>query len=516
MFWLLVLALVIVASPGPPALQSAAQEHLQRGLDHARSGDLKSAETQLRLAAGLAPNDAEILAALGGVLGLEQKLDEAVTYLARALQLSPRDLVVRRNLATNQWQRGRLQEAKRNLQQVLETDSGDQQAVLLLGIVSENLADYSTALKLLESVPALVRARPISGAAMASSYYHTGRPEKARRVLDEISSAPPEVVFTGARVAADAKDYEIAEKMFSSIRTSYTDSATLTFNIALAQYHRGHFVDCENTLAQLTGGGRAGADAYNLLGWCAQKQGKEIEAIAALEQAIGREPGKESNYLDLCTILIADNRLPAALEMATRTVQVFPASSEAWSVKGSVQTRMQHFLDAVATFGRAVQLNSGDVEARRALATVQWSAGLVPAAAENFNELIRRDPRDARTYGAYGALLVSTAENEGAVTRGERSLERAIELDPSLAEPHYYLGNLALTRGKISEALRQLEEGVRLNPSISKMHFALSRVLKRQGKLDESAREFAAYQQLKAAEMRANPRYLSMGVPLPQ
>src|SRR5215467_9979482 len=143
MFWLLVLALVIVASPGPPALQSAAQEHLQRGLDHARSGDLKSAETQLRRAAGLAPNDAEILAALGGVLGLEQKLDEAVTYLERALQLSPRDLVVRRNLATNQWQRGRLQEAKLNLQQVLETDSGDQQAVLLLGIVSENLADYS-------------------------------------------------------------------------------------------------------------------------------------------------------------------------------------------------------------------------------------------------------------------------------------------------------------------------------------------------------------------------------------
>jgi Flp pilus assembly protein TadD len=75
-----------------------------------------------------------------------------------------------------------------------------------------------------------------------------------------------------------------------------------------------------------------------------------------------------------------------------------------------------------------------------------------------------------------------------------------MSLDPSLADPHYYLGNLALTNGKLDEAVRQLQVATQLDPSSSKAHFALSRALRQQGRSEESARELGIYNQLKTAE----------------
>ncbi len=79
-------------------------------------------------------------------------------------------------------------------------------------------------------------------------------------------------------------------------------------------------------------------------------------------------------------------------------------------------------------------------------------------------------------------------------------MKTALSLDPSLAEPHYYLGNLALTKGRLDEAVQQLETAIRLDPDSSKAHFALSRALRQQGRPEESARELGIYNELKAAE----------------
>ena len=79
----------------------------EKGLELARDGDLKAAETELRAAVALAPNDPEALATLGSVLGMEHKPEEANAYLERALRIEPANLTVRRNLAAGQWQLGR-------------------------------------------------------------------------------------------------------------------------------------------------------------------------------------------------------------------------------------------------------------------------------------------------------------------------------------------------------------------------------------------------------------------------
>src|SRR5258708_28592941 len=248
--------------------QSPPGDHKQRGLTYAQAGNLEAAESELRQAAVSAPDDPEILGSLGSVLAMSGKLEESTGWLEKALVGDPANSVTRRNLATNQWRLNRLPEARRNLERVLKAHPGDQQAALILGMVAEKQRDYARAVKLLAAIPALVQAQPAAMTALAAAYYHTEQRDKARATLEPMISHAPngQVTYVAGRVALDGKDYQLAERVFLSLRSSFPDAAALGYQIALAQYHQDRFADAEKTLAELVATERATGEAYNLLG----------------------------------------------------------------------------------------------------------------------------------------------------------------------------------------------------------------------------------------------------------
>ena len=119
-------------------------------------------------------------------------------------------------------------------------------------MVAENTGDYSTAARMLASVPKQVRQQPESIVALARSYYHLGQQENARRTLDELSNHPsgPQAVFLGAQIADEMHDYDTAEKLLTSIQQTFPDASHLTYTKALIQYHNEQFSQCEQTLQQ--------------------------------------------------------------------------------------------------------------------------------------------------------------------------------------------------------------------------------------------------------------------------
>jgi tetratricopeptide (TPR) repeat protein len=502
----LILTVPLGRAQSPPPESGNLKE---RGLTYAKAGNLEAAERELRQAAESAPNDAEILGTLGSILAMSGKLEESTGWLEKALVRDPENNITRRNLATNQWRLGRLPEARRNLERLLQTNPGDQQATLVLGMVVEKQHDYARAAQLLATVPALVRTQPAAITALASAYYHTAEKEKARAALEPIIAHPvnAHVTYVAGRVALDGKDYELAERLFLSIRSSYSDAAALGYHIALAQYHLDRFADSERTLAELVAAGGVTGDTYNLLGWCLEKQGKRGEAIDALSKAIDQEPSNEIYYLDLAGILATSTRrLVAALAIAGRATERLPASYNAWTLKGSIETKLQQHSDAVQSYAVAVKLKPDSPEALRALALARWSNGEDAEAIRSFEQLIKRFPQNAASYEAYGTALFNTASNEELTTRAASLLQKAMALDPSLAEPHFYLGTLALDKGDVPEALHQLERGVKLDPRSSRMHFAFSRALKRAGRPADSKREYATYTKLKSEAEQAESR----------
>jgi tetratricopeptide (TPR) repeat protein len=487
-----------------PEQNTEAEAHAERGFDFARAGELEKAEAEMRQAAKLAPANPDVLAGLGTVLAQEGKLEQSTEIFRRALQVRPNDVTVRRYLAANLWQLHLYPEAKENLKIILHQQPNDKQAQLLLGMVSENMGDYSTAAGMLGSVPDEVRKQPESIAALARSYYHLRQTEKARATLDQLAAHPagPQAVLLGAQIADQMQDYETAEKLLASIRSTFPDQLRLEYNLALVEYHAGRFAQSQQILESLINSGSKNSAVFNLLGWCQQKQARPKEAVQALKESIQLAPSEEANYLDLGKVLLAQHSLPSALQLARKTTASFPNSAAAVELQGLVEMGVGQFTDAVRSYSRAVQLDASRPDGILGLAQAQFAAGMSKDAAANFEAGISRFPNDARFKAQYAVALLRQSEtgDAPAEARAEQLLRSALALDPSLPDAHYQLGNLALKKGLMTEAQQHLEQAVKLDAHNGQAHFALSRVYRRLGRKDEGAREIELYEALKGAE----------------
>jgi tetratricopeptide (TPR) repeat protein len=490
------------------AAQETARQHAERGIDLAQSGNLSAAEGELRRAVQLDPRDPQLLGNLGTVLAMEGKLEESNPFLDKAIQLDPQALVLRQYLAANLWQLHKPGEARTQLQIILKAQPQNAQAIFLLGMVSENLKDYAAAAQLLASVPELVRQHPESVAALALSQYRTGGKEEARKTLAILLEHREDAraAVLGARTASEAGDYEEALHLLESAEASSPEFPGLAYNIALAQYNSGRYADCETKLLALANTRQDSSDVENLLGWCYEKQEKHALAVSALRQAIALSPNQESNYLDLAGILRRGRSLPAALRVATQGVESFPQSARMWSLKGSVELSMSHYPDAISSYSRAYELDPSDAGALLGLGKAREGQGSSTEAAKTFEEGVRKFPRDARFALEYALLLLRRVDagDKTATPRAVELLHKAVVIDPSSAEAHYQLGNLALEGGKPKEAFDELQKAAQLEPDASKIHFALARACRRLGQKEAAAREMAEFQKLKEQEQSAD------------
>jgi tetratricopeptide (TPR) repeat protein len=480
----------------------AAAAHSDKGLQLAQAGNLRGAEAELRVAVALDPTNPELLTSLATVLAIEKKLEDSITFFKRALKLDPGNLTARRYLAANLWQLQRYAEAKENLELILQRKGDDAPSRLLLGMVAENMKDYPTAARMLASVPQEVRKQPESLGALAESYYHLGEKEKARSILEELRNHAAGVreVLLGAQIADQNADYATSEGLLDSIRPSYPDPADISYRIAMVQYHAGKFAESEQTLRQLVDSGNATGSALNLLGWCYQKQNHAEQAFQAFERAIALEPADESNYLDFEKVLVADNRLAAALEIAKRTTDALPKSSRAFAMRGSIEMQASQFSNAVASYRRATELDPAAADSALGLADAEFAADMSKEASVSYEAAIRQFPRDTRFRIHYASALLKAAETgePQAEKRAETLLESAVKLDPSSVEARCQLGELALKNGQTREALEQYKVAAKLDPQNPKTHFGLSKVYRRLGKTEDASRETELFEQLQS------------------
>ena len=122
-----------------------------------------------------------------------------------------------------------------------------------------------------------------------------------------------------------------------------------------------------------------------------------------------------------------------------------------------------------------------------------------------FERGIRKFPHDAMTYQEFALMLLRLSESGDAVleTRAISLLKAALAQDPSLAEPHYQLGNLWLRKGKIAEALRELEAASILDGRDPRIHYALWRVYRRLGQREKASKELELHRTLQSEEDKA-------------
>ena len=500
---------LILAAATPPAYSSPADAQAEMHLANAarliRNGNLPNAETELRRAVELVPDNPAYLARLGQVLGMQNRMEEAGRTYRRALQLAPDNVAIRRNLALTQWSRRRFAEAKANLEQVLARVPEDELTRFLLGMILVNSEEYARAVELLGSVPERVRGQGEAVAALARAQYALGRKDRARATLESMAlnrSLPPGDVFACAATAANAEDFATAETLFLSIRSTYPDAAALSYRIALMQFRADRIDRSRQTLLEAIDKGQRSGSIYNLLGQCHAARNRLQSAVASFEQAMDLEPAEESHYLNAVQLLAEHQIWRVLIRIAEKGVARIPGSDRLYRMKGLAETAMLYSEDAVRSYRRALEINPASAKANLGLAIAQRTAGSREDAAATFEKGIGKFPDHGAHYQEYGLMLLKAGEtgDDGALKRAVSLLQKAVKLDASLPAAPYQLGRLALERDRAGEALPYLETAARLRPDQSNVHFLLARAYRSLGRSEEAHSHLKTFRRMKTAE----------------
>jgi serine/threonine protein kinase/Flp pilus assembly protein TadD len=115
--------------------------------------------------------------------------------------------------------------------------------------------------------------------------------------------------------------------------------------------------------------------------------------------------------------------------------------------------------------------------------------GGFPRAESLYQEAIAADPRYALAHAGLAgvsAMKWTFTNNPSDLQTAKQHAYRAIELDPSLDEPHVWLGYALFRLGKYEAALEEEREAKRLGPSNRMARYFEGLILKEIGRLDEA------------------------------
>lgn len=165
--------------------------------------------------------------------------------------------------------------------------------------------------------------------------------------------------------------------------------------------------------------------------------GRTNDALSTLRDAVARDTNTPIAWQGLSRLLTAVGERKEAAEAAERLAQLRPRlfaarvmAAEAWQRANDPDRAAPHWLEAV-------RINPENVQARYFLAVELGREGQFDVSAEQFREVIRRQPDLAPAHLNLGVALIQLKRNAEALV----AFEKAAELDPKDEKARTYVRN---------------------------------------------------------------------------
>jgi tetratricopeptide (TPR) repeat protein len=330
--------------------------------------------------------------------------------------------------ALRSHQSGQLAEAERRYRDILARDPRHADSLHLLGVLTHQRGQHSSAVELIGQAIALRDNVP---------FFHNNR-GLALKELGNIDAA--------------AADYERA----LALKPDYVEALSNLGNLRLMQGRLDEAIGCfKRALAH----NPDYAEAQMNLGNALREQGKADEAIARYERAIVLRPDYAEAYNNLGNALHDAGKLDQAVARYERALALRPDFAEASNNLGNAFHEQGKLEDAVAQLERAIALRPDYAEAQNNLGTVLDKQGEHDQAVTCFERALVAQPDDAEVHNNLGAAL----QNRGAFDEAITHYQRALALRPDYREARKNLGGALHARAgeRSGQMLRaRMKEGL--------------------------------------------------------
>ena len=143
---------------------------------------------------------------------------------------------------------------------------------------------------------------------------------------------------------------------------------------------------------------------------------------------------------------------------------------------------------------RPVSREAHDAYLKGKYHTYRWSQGDLDKGVEQLQMAVGLDPGYAEAYAGLAMayrfkILFGTRPPRELIPGACRAADKALDLDPALAEAHFAVGCCRSLQRRWSEAEQEFRRAVELNPTLPEVHLPYAWTLVGQGRLDDALRE---------------------------
>ena len=363
------------------------------------------------------------------LLGLTD-LDAAIKEIQRAITIDPKDARSYAALGVAQMKKGRREQAESAFQHAVEAQPSSYVAQMALGHyywATGRLADAEAPLKL---AAAIAPGNALAQRALITYYIANGRLKEAQVPLKMMADT---VKTVEARLA-------LADLYVNIDRT---DEAVNVLK-SVAEEKEG-FADATVRLASIDYTQRRAADAK-----------REIDAVLA------EQPRHLEALLLKAQLLAADGKLGDAIIRAQEAAASGTrASADAYYLLGMLHSRRNQLEEAVAAFQEVIKINPKGLDARLQLAQLNLHRSAPQMAVQYAEEAVNLAPDNHRARLMLGRALTS----QGQVARAEGVLRTLAAEAPGIAAVHVGLGELLLLKNEVAAARSAFDRALAVDPT---------------------------------------------------
>jgi tetratricopeptide (TPR) repeat protein len=433
------------------------EEYLEQGEILAGEGLVEDALARFQQALAAAPENPEVIEAVGRALLNLDRLEEAEASFLDALELDPEWVAPRMGLAMVALRRDEPFKIVHHLERAIEADPEYPDAYVELGRYYGSMAE-----------PALAKA--------TFERWTSRHPEDA------------DMLINAGLTAFDAADYaqalEFFEKAAEAASVEEQRSGARTFRANTLDM-LGRYDEAVEAYEEVIAETPEWWEAHANLGICHARNGQPARAEAAFRRGLEDCPGSPEIRDELAAHLLAERRdLHEALRLTEEAVALGRDEIRHLHTLGEVRLVIGDEAGAEEAYRAMLALDPENPEAHLEIGLLHEAHGEVREAEEHFVESLKSDPANPRALYSYASLYYAADDLETA----EELLVRAVAADERYSPALSALASVRARRGEYRDALDYIEKAVEAGESDVE-HF-------------KSALEFAP--------LRADPRFRTL------
>jgi tetratricopeptide (TPR) repeat protein len=238
--------------------------------------------------------------------------------------------------------------------------------------------------------------------------------------------------------------------------------------------------------------GADSGDGHALLGFIHFHQQRWKESMAEYLEA--------SQYRDLTAAELMTLALDCAeLHLAgdadkwlTRSLEMNPEDAQGWEALGQIKGDEQRFEESIQAYQRSLALTPRVVSAETGIGLSDELLSRLEDAKTAYKTAIGWEapkPHDPTPFHGLGRVLLKQNRPAEALPY----LRQAVELGPKVAEAHEELGKAYSSLNQLAAAQKEIEKALELAPQVARLHFMLGQLYRKAGQMEKAKAELDSY-----------------------